>query len=239
MITAVQNKGLKVRERQTHLIVPHEDTELTFIHQSKQKGNYVDVRNNLESQDLLMPTIAQTVSLIYSAFRGSDNKYSRKIIRLMRSTWLWGSTGILWTPKGVYIQDNPFIVNGEVAMNESALERNLKKGIIRFVPYGFKLGKQSSLELSKNNFIKTLVGEQGADNLAEIADEYKREPYLYAFKEVSQTIQRVASLYSPCGVDWLSLGSLHEVSKDGCAFGMFKNNGEATFSRIPNLYKIS
>lgn len=231
MIITAQNRGLKIRERQTHLLVPHEDTELTFIHQSKQIGNYVDVRNNLENQDLLMPTIAQAVSLIYSAFRGSDNKYSRKIIRLMKSTWLWGNTGILWTPEGVYIQDNPPIVHGEVVMNNGEFNSNLEKEIIRFVPYGFKLGKQSSLELSKNDFIKTLVGEQGADNLAEIADKYKREPYLYAFKEVNKTIQRVASLYSPCGVNWLSLGSLHEISKEGCAFGMFKNNGEITSLR--------
>jgi len=226
MQTKTQNKGLEVIDGRTQLIVPHKGRELTFIYQSKQKGSFINVRNALENQNLSMPTASQITSLVYSAFQ-EDNKCSKEIIKLMKSNWLWGNSGILWTPKGVYIQDEPSIVNERVKMSEGELKNNIEKKIVRFVPYGFKIGKQSTLELSKNGFIRALVGEQGAYKLAEIADKHKRKPYLHGFEKVGNPIQGVASLDSIWFVNALGVYGDRGLGKNGCAFGVLKETSKA------------
>ena len=80
--------------------------------------------------------MAQTVSLVHSAFN-SDDKYSKVIKGRMKNKWLWGFTGTLYVPnKGTYVQDNPEIRNGNIFMEESELIKKLEENDIsvRFVP---------------------------------------------------------------------------------------------------------
>ena len=218
MKTETQNKGLVVvREGRTELEAPYQNNKLIFIYNSLQKGNFVDVRDNLENQDLEMPNFSKTTALVYSAFQNPDNKYSNEIISLMKNNWFWTNTGILYTQKGVYIQDNPIIKNRGVVMNESDLIKKLKENdkSIRFVAYGFKIEEQTSLELSKNPFVIGLAGEEGTDKLAEIADKHKNKPYLWSFNKVDNPIQKVAALNSSWDRDGL------DVSGDGRGSGYY------------------
>lgn len=234
MTIKTQNKGLEIREGRTELIVPHKDSRLTFVYNSLEKGNYIDVRNTFESQDLEMPDFSQTTSLVYSAFQNPDNKYSKKIINIMKNNWFWADNGILYAPKGVYIQDNPKLENKEVQMNESELINKLENNdsSVRFVRYGFKLEEQSSLELSKSSFVIGLVGEQGAEKLAEIADKHKRKSYLYGFNKVDKSVQRVAALGSDGRGRLVVHGSYGSLDYDSYAFGLLNKSAEGALQNI-------
>ena len=95
---------------------------------------------------------------------------------------------------------------------------------MRFVPYGFKIKFQTSLELVKNPFIIALVdGEGQAEKLAQIADKHKAKPHVWGLRNVKEPLQRVPMIYSyGYGLNIDSGdndGYKHCLSKDGYAFG--------------------
>lgn len=111
-------------------------------------------------------------------------------------------------------------------MNLSELEEMLKEENprVRFVPFGYKIESQTALELEKNSFVRALAGKEGAEKLAEVADKYKRNPYVFSFNNIDKEVQRVAALLS----DWGLVGGLGvvggriDVGSRGCAFGVQK-----------------
>ena len=219
----IKNQSLRVKEGRTELTVEHNKEDLTFIHPYFGPNTYANVQELIEKAELNKPTMAETASLVYSAFN-SDDKYSLEIQKLLKEKWLWAFTGILYVPsKGAYIQDIPEIKKGRPYMNESDLVKKLEASDpnVRFVPFGFKTEKMSPQELAKNQFVIALAGEEGAEKLAKVADNFKDQPYLGSFKSVDETITRVSALYS----DWDSGrrldvdGDFHGDGWYGYAFG--------------------
>ncbi|MEK6973998.1 MAG: hypothetical protein AABW41_02060 [Nanoarchaeota archaeon] len=173
--------------------------------------------------------MAENASLVHTAFN-SDDKYSKEIRGIMKDRWLWSFTGNLDLPnKGVYVQDSPEVRNGRVVMDESNLVKKLesKDPSVRFVPFGFDIESMSPMQLAKNAYIIGLAGEEGADKLAEVADEFKQKPYLWSFKSVNEPTTRVSALNSGWVLDrWLlvvgyNLGN----DRNGHAFGV-RNGAE-------------
>jgi len=231
--------GLRVEEEATlliertadKLIVPHQDTKLTFIHPHHGPGTYAEVNDSIESAGLERPTVEQTASLVYRAFH-SDDSYSNGIKDLMKTNWLWAFTGNLWVPDGVYIQNNPPIVDGKVQMEQSALEELADTDPnIRFVPFGFKTEEMPPAELAQNPYVIALAGPEGAEKLAKVAEKHQKDPYVWVLTNPTQPQTRVSVVDSNgvdrrLGVDGYGRGN----SRVGCAFGVY-NSAESGESK--------
>ena len=223
-----QDNQMKVKEGRTELTIDHNNEDLTFIYPSFGPNTYANVQNEIEQAKLEKPTIAQTASLVNSAFNSND-KYSQEIQKLLKEKWLWAFTGILYVPnEGAYIQDNPEKRNEKPFMEKSSLVKLLeaKDPSVKFVPFGFKTEKMSPSELARNEFVIALAGEEGADKLAETASKFRNPPYLWSFKSVDEAVTSVSALYSY----WYSVhrldvdGNYHGYNRSGHAFGYAPQN---------------
>jgi len=66
-----------------------------------------------------------------------------------------------------------------------------------------------------------LVGEEGAQKLAEIADKHEDDPYLWSFENVEEEIARVTALYSGWSRARLYVdGYFFGGGRDGCSFAV-------------------
>ncbi len=222
-----ENQGLIIREGRTYLDAQSREGTISFVSPAFGPDNYVNVGNQIIEAGLESPTMAQTANLVYGAWENPKEKYSSDIISKLRNNWLWGFNGLLYVPnEGIYIQDRPEIKNGRVFMDKNDLVDKLasKDPSVRFVPFGtFKRESQSSLELAKNPFVQALAGEEGADKLARVADNYKVEPFVGVLDNVNHLTTRVASLDSSWGIDDYRLhvdGDDWNDSNIGFAFGV-------------------
>tara|TARA_Y100000310_G_scaffold339280_1_gene431512 strand:- start:19860 stop:20570 length:711 start_codon:yes stop_codon:yes gene_type:complete len=232
MSTKTQNKGLTVEEGRTKLHSTHNGERLTFVHPEYGPNTYANVGQQIQEAGLRKPTMAETASLVYDAFN-SDDKYSKGIRETMKNRWLWGFTGTLYVPgEGAYIQDDPETREGMPFMDHSELVEKLEAGdpSVRHVPFGFQTGTMSTLELSRNAYIKALAGEEGAEKLAEVAERHKGKPYLWSFESVSRPATRVSGLNSgwDLGDHRLGVGGSDRGGRDGYAFGVQEETGEAS-----------
>ena len=217
----------QIRKGRTEIDVPHKDSDLTFVYEKHGPGTYANVASSIGKAGLSQPTMAETASFLHPVFTAKEEQPEfNEIKQLMRSNWLWAFTGSLYTPKGVYVQDNPAIKDGMPYMNESELVKKLEANdpSVRFVPNGFNIGEMSTIELAKNAYVKALAGDEGADKLAEIADKHKNKPYLWALKDVGKQETRVSALNSYWDVGhWLVVcGYIHGYYRYSCAFGVRK-----------------
>lgn len=228
---------------ENEIIVPHLGKKLTFS-SSAMQGTYFQAAEQLEKASLLQPILAETSSLVYSAWQDPDNSYSKDIIQKLKNNLLWGFTGIRYSDRyskeGVFFEDNPKIkkesIYMSIYMNTKELERRLKEGDprVRHVKYGYKTEEQLPSELERNPFIQALAGKEGAEKLAEVASKYKNNPYLWAFENVNEDTIRVSALYSR-GVDRGRLyvdGIDHPVDRDGFVFGV-RHEGRSRYPTLP------
>jgi len=225
-----ENKGLNIREGKTYLDAHSQKGEISFLHPAFGPGNYVNVGTQIRESGLEQPTMEQTAYLVCDAWQNPKEKYSKEIIEKMKTNWLWGFNGLLYVPKeGIYIQDRPEIRDGRVFMSQEDLVERLESNdkSVRFVEYdSFKRESQSSLELAKNPFIIALAGEEGADKLAQVADNYKIKPFLWTIdgKDVKNLQQRVASLYSFIVGLRLIVYGINWDGNGGYAFGVLNES---------------
>ena len=174
----------------TPIIVPHQERDLrfTYLPLGFYRDTYPNIRRTFEQTHLLKPTIAQTVSLLERLFRDNTEVCESSVspeIDIMKSNLrhsnLYVFIGSLWTPEGVYVQDDPEIIDERVYMDRDNLREKLETGdsSVRFVPKNkIKLKDMASGELAKNEYLIALAGEEGAEKLARISRRFKEQPYL-------------------------------------------------------------
>jgi hypothetical protein len=227
-VTKMTNKQLTIKEGRTELTVDPEGKDLTFMHPSYGPDTYFNVRDEIQNVGLGLPTMADKASLVHAAYN-SEDKYSKEIQVLMKKNWLWAFDKNLYVPKGVYIY--PEAVSSGRDLEESELVNMLESNDkdIRFVPFGFKTGSMTPIELSKNNYIRALAGEEGAEKLAKVADKFKDKPYLFALTEADKPVTRVSALNS----DWYFE---HRLDVNGYYDG-YNGNGRAFGVRAKNFEK--
>jgi len=193
---------MKVKEGKTSLTISHEGGELTFQYPAFS-GTYGSVAEQIDKEGLKRPNSPETASLVYDAFQNKDGKYESEIIKILKENWFWEFTGNLYLPKsneeinnGVILEHNPKIENGKLIMDKNSLVQRLKENDfqVKFVPFGYKIEKQSSLELSKNPYIVARYGEEGADKIAKVADKYSNKPYVWSFNSVNEEKVRMSAL---------------------------------------------
>ena len=229
----MENQGYTIRKERIGIEVSHNNSDLTFVYPAYGPDTYSGVKELIEKNGLSTPTLSETASLIYPAFVNDKERKIEEfndIKKIMKDRWLLGFTGILYTPKLIYIQDNPETKNGMPFMEESELVNKLgqKDSSVRTVEYGFEKDSISPLELVKNPFIIALAGEEGADKLAQIADTFNFEPYLFALNRVTENQTRVSALSSNWNFDnRLDVdGNYLGDGRGGYALGVRRKNEE-------------
>ena len=227
----MKEQNYSIRKGSTEIDVSHKDSNLTFVHPAYGPNTYLNIKQLIENDEMDTPTFSETVSLIYPAFVNDKEKKVEEfndIKKIMKDNWLWGFTGILYTPETIYVQDNPEIRNGMPFMDEGDLVKKLEQNdpSVRQVQYGFNTGSMSALSLVKNEFVIALAGEEGADKLAQIADTFKINPYLWSFKNVNENQTRVSALDSSRSLDHRLdvIGNNFGNYRDGYAFGVRRKN---------------
>ncbi|MEK6844764.1 MAG: hypothetical protein AABX44_00755, partial [Nanoarchaeota archaeon] len=115
-------------------------------------------------------------------------------------------TGNLYLPKSNEEINNGVILdldsqnlkfeNGKLVMNKNNLIERLKNNdkLVKFVPFGYKTGSQNLSEFQKNLYIIERYGKEGAEKIAEIASNYKNNPYLYSFNSIDEEKVRMSAL---------------------------------------------
>jgi hypothetical protein len=190
--------------------IPHEGKQISFEYPA-YRGGYGDVAENIDNAGLKKPFSQEIASLLYDSWRNPNGEYESKIINIPINDGILEFSGNLYVPRsnkevsgGLIIENNPKIANGRLVMNEDSLVKRLEENdpLVKFVPFGFKMGKQLPGELEKNPYIIAKYGEEGAHKLAEISSRYKLLPYvspLSPFKEMRGTKPRMSVIHDSFG----------------------------------------
>ena len=196
-----------------------DDSGLSFNAQRVGPMNFAGLRQADYGQGFRMPTMPELVHLVYASLENRDYSTAKNVVQTLRQNWLTGNTGILYTKKGMYVQDNPEMKDGRIIMNEKTLAERLGsqevKGVtfsddlsVRFTPYGFKRESQTISELAENSGVIAFAGgEEEAEALAKSSKHYKQNPHLWALDKQDSPQTRVAGLLSSNFVDRLDVGA--------------------------------
>ncbi len=213
--------------------IPHEGGKITFQHPSF-RGTYGSLAEKIDMEGLQRPTSAQTASLVYDALQNPKGEYESGIIKILNFFGLIEFNGNLYLPKhegeevhnGVIVEANPTIKDGRLVMDRKALTERLKKNdpSVKFVPFGYAVGEQSTSTLAKNPYIIARYGEEGADKIAYLASRYSGKPEVWSFKSVDSEDRFISALY---GLNWyfdygLRVDGGWDDGDDGRAFGVKK-----------------
>lgn len=214
--------------------IPHQRGNITFQHPSF-RGTYGSLAQQIDAEGLGRPTSAQTASLVYDALQNPKGEYEAGVLKVLNNSWLVEFNGNLYLPKhegeevhnGVIVEANPTIENGRLVMDRKALTERLKKNDpnVRFVPFGYAVGEQSTHTLAKNPYIIARYGGEGADKIADLASKYKRIPKVWSFESVDSEIARMSALSANgwCFDDRLHvIGNVWYDVNGGLAFGVKK-----------------
>ncbi len=213
---------------------------LIFNAQRVGPMNFAGLRQTNYGLGFRMPTMSELIPLVHASLKNQDYETAKKVISTLRNYRLIGNTGILYIPKGMFVQDNPALENRRISMNKKTLESMLGKhqesgvvfsdsGSVRFVPYGFERESQSPLELSRNPGVIALVGgEKNAETLARASDLYKVNPGLFVLNKTNFPKTRIAGLCSSGEYDeeLVISASLREEGGDGHSFGVWDGKTE-------------
>ena len=229
----------KVWTPDSKLYIPHEDKEITFAYPSFGPDTYQSVGKQILEHNLEISTAEQTASLLYSAYF-SDEKNEpefENIRKIMRNRWFVVFNRNLSTDKGIYVvQDNEARrLSEQLSVND--LEKRLKNGkeikgievrisedgIVRFAPKGsYILGEQTSEQLSKDGFAIASYGKKGAENLAEISEQFRYQPRVWGLDVKDKKPELRLSALDEFN-DWLLVdGDYFDDYGNGHAFGVLK-----------------
>lgn len=223
---------MEIKEGKTYLTVPHKGGKLTFQYPAFM-GYAQDVANEIDEKGLRRPNSPETASLVYDAFQNSKGKYESEIVNILENYWFREFTGNLYLPEsneeinnGVIIDNSPKLEDGKIFVIN--YKNNLIKKLhendpnVKFVPFGFKTGGQSLIELKKNPYIIARYGEEGAEKIAEVASKYKLNPNLQSFiHPINKEEIRLSALYSYFGDSSLKIDGINwNIDRLGHSFGI-------------------
>ena len=217
-------------------IINLEDVGLTFNNKRVGPKRFFRLRNADYGNGFRMPTIPELVDLVYASLENQEYESAKNVVETLRSHWLIGNTGILRVPEGMFVQDNPEMIDGRISMEQKTLIDKLGSHVekevvfsdnrsIRFVPYGFKEGEQTPLELSKNSGIIAFVdGEKNAEKIAKASKHYELNPDFWVLTKVDSPKTKIGFLGSSVFGDRLYVetdDSEHAFNR--CSFGVREN----------------
>ncbi|MBI2046663.1 hypothetical protein HYT26_00670 [Candidatus Pacearchaeota archaeon] len=143
----------------TEIYTPHLGEVLAFKLSISGPDYYNYMTRKINYDKRLMPTTAQTLSLVDLALQNLDEEHCQNIINQLRKNDFWTSTENLLTFKEVIVYDN---VDEDMPSDKKSLIKRYKDGdkSVRIVPYGFKTGEQSVGEFLKNPYVIAQIGNK-------------------------------------------------------------------------------
>ena len=174
--------------------IPHEGKEIKFLY-PPFRGPYGEVADAIEKAGLKKPSSGELASLIYDAWKNSRGEYESRLLDILTTGWLWEYSGNLYLPKsneeindGVIIEETPKIIDGKLSMDKNSLVERLRGNdpLVKFVPFGYKIGFMTFRELLCNPYILARYGNEGAEKIVRISSKYKSNPGLYSFSNVDK-----------------------------------------------------
>ncbi len=209
--------------------IPHKGGKLTF-RSLPFRGNLRLITGSLDSYGLKRSSSSEIASLFYYAFQNPKGEYESELIRVIKGDyWIREFTGNYYLPKsneeinnGVILESNPKITNGKLDMDKKFLIKRLQNNdsLVKFVPFGYKIGEQSASELMENSYIVERYGEEGAEKIAEIASKFKKKPRLHNYGFVNEEKVEMSALDGDGGYgDRLIIGGGY-WDDNGLAFGI-------------------
>jgi hypothetical protein len=174
--------------------IPHEGKKINFVYPA-YRGTYGEVFETIDKMGLKKPSSGELVSLIDNAWENSRGEWESRILDIFMTGWLWENVGNLYLPKsneeingGVIIEFNPRIIERKLNMDKTSLVQRLKENdpLVKFVPFGYKVGIMNFKELMCNPYILARYGNEGAEKIVRISSKYKNNPGLYSFDGVDK-----------------------------------------------------
>jgi|APSaa5957512622_1039677.scaffolds.fasta_scaffold31612_2 hypothetical protein len=231
---ALKGNG-QVRQGRTEIDVPYNDGKITFVQPLVGPNYHAEVMGSIDSQGLLRPTTAQTLSLVDLAMQNPDEAHCKEILERFRKNYLWTSTESLSFPEGVIVYDN---VDGKMPSTSKELMKLADKNDprARFVQRGFKTGEMRISEFLEHPYTVAQVGEDMLPVVQRVAEQLnKKYAYIYGLDEASQDTKRFTAVY--VYVDRLLLcGDYRGGGRVGCASGVL-NTGEASRAKSKRAKK--
>ncbi len=105
--------------------------------------------------------------------------------------------------------------NGKLVMDKNSLIERLKQNdlLVKFIPFGYEIGKQTWQELEKNKYIIERYGKEGAEKITKVISEYKDKSYIFSFNSVNKEAIKMSAL----GGYWCFGDTLY-IDGDGWSF---------------------
>ena len=216
----------------------------TFIHPAAGPGKYRDVGRTILENNLSVPSGDDTAILVYPAYcvpEVKDEPEFTNVREIMEDQHLWIFNRNGWAKKGVYVLKDPQALRTCEPLDQETLDNMLEGGTElisgvflskdRNLAFAEKrtytLGEHTPKSLAKDGFvIATNFGLEGAEQMAEVASQFRNLPYTFGIEsdKLVQTVSALVSSYS--GGGRLHLGGRGGGDWDGHAFGVSKS-GEA------------
>ncbi len=224
-------KKSSFKETVTITTINLEDVGLNFNARRVGPKNFVDLRNANYGEGFRMPTIPEVVPLIYASLENQNYTTAQNVVRTLKDHRISGNTGILYTEKGMYAQDNPNLRNSIVSMNERILKSKLgpteEAGVVfsddksvRFTPYGFKIERLGK-DLGKNKGIIAIVGgQENAEKLVRVSEHDRFGLYFRASDYHNFLVHMGYSTTRIVILDSNPLSNMLDVNTKDCANGV-------------------
>jgi hypothetical protein len=233
----MENTEPRINRGRFELMIPHEGGEIAVAHPFYKPNTYRNVGAEILGNNQRIPTGDEAASFIYSAYcsKLKDEPEFEEARSIMKNNWFWVFNRVLWTPKGVYVIQDPEAVGRSQDLDESELEKYLSdskeiKGVsfskdnkVRFAKRGtYELGTNNYSDLAKNGFVIASHGLEGAEKLSEVSKQFHSKPYIYGL-DTKVPEQRVSALGGDGGFDdGLGVdGSFFGGYGGGLGFGVF------------------
>ncbi|MEK6897710.1 MAG: hypothetical protein AABW93_04250, partial [Nanoarchaeota archaeon] len=81
------------------------DDGLVFNAQRVGPMNFLGLRQADYGQGFRMLTMPELVHLVHASLENKGYETAKNVIKTLKDYWLTGNTGILYVPKGMFVQD--------------------------------------------------------------------------------------------------------------------------------------
>ena len=103
------------------------DAGLRFNAQRVGPMDFNELRKEADyGEGFWMPTMPELVPLTHASLE-NKNRYdtAKEVVKTQENHSITGNTGILYVPKGMFVEDNPNLKNGKISMNGKHFKTNL------------------------------------------------------------------------------------------------------------------
>lgn len=237
------NKDYQIERGLTRIAVPHGAGTLAVAHPFYGPTIAKDLRTKIRANTIAQlrePTLAEVVSFANVAYKKDTEPEFRDATGIMKQRYFRGFTATHVADDKrldsglVYIVDFPeFADNGRVYVNNDTLVRMLKEksSSARTIAKADmpQTGERTPKQLAKDKYVIALVGEEGAEKSAKLAERHPRKEGYVWVPQSSQPATTIAALGS-YWVGRLYVSGYGELGDGGSAFGVLAS-AEGTSTR--------